>query len=103
MTDQTSSSTLQKAGSGRKVLIAIVAIPAVVLLLSTGLYYMVNTKAISLSTVNNGTLVSPPIRLTELSLKTPQGDDYDYSLPEPKWSFLVIAGRDCNRVCERML
>lgn len=92
-----------KAGSGRTVLYAIVGIPVAVLLLSTLLYYMANNKVLDLGTVNNGVLITPPLQLAELPLTTRNGQPYDYSQPEPKWSFVVIGGSECQHSCERML
>tara|TARA_R110000868_G_scaffold391396_1_gene661383 strand:- start:30728 stop:31363 length:636 start_codon:yes stop_codon:yes gene_type:complete len=92
-----------KSGGGRKVLYAIVAIPVAVLLFSTVLYYMADNKVLNLGTVNNGTLITPPIQLADLPLTRSNGEAYDYHQPESKWSFVVIGGSECNARCERML
>ena len=92
-----------KNNSGKKIIIIMVAIPVFILLLSTGLYYMANNKMVNLGTVNNGTLITPPLRLSDLNLKQADGQTFDYTKPERKWSFVVIGGKECDDVCERML
>jgi hypothetical protein len=87
----------------RKVIVGIFAIPALVFLLSTGLYFMVKSKAIDLGTVNNGQLVLPPLQVDTLSIRDLQQQPFDYSKPEPKWAFVIVGDRDCANDCERML
>jgi len=87
----------------RKVILAIFGIPALVFLLSTITYYLVETRAIDLETVNNGQLITPPLQFAELELFTVNGDEFDYTKPEPKWAYLVIGDRYCSNDCERML
>ncbi|MGK0440912.1 MAG: cytochrome oxidase Cu insertion factor (SCO1/SenC/PrrC family) [Pseudohongiellaceae bacterium] len=92
-----------KSGSGRKILIIMVAIPLVVILLSTALYFMADKKMLDLGGVNNGVLITPPIQLNELGLTKQNGEAFDFTTPEAKWSFVVVGGSVCNDVCERML
>ena len=87
----------------RKVIGAIFGIPIIVLLLSTALYFLVETKTINIGTVNNGQLVTPPLEFSTLPLATSNGETFDYSKPEPKWAFVVIGDSDCINDCERML
>ena len=87
----------------RKVILGIFGVPAVVILLSTILYFLVNSKTIDLGTVNNGELITPPLQFAELSLNTVSGSAFDYSAPEPKWAFTVLGDQHCINACERML
>ena len=87
----------------RKIILAIFGIPAIIFLLSTLLYYLVETKSIDLGTVNNGELITPPLPFSELPLLDLKGNAVDYSQPEPKWSFVVIGDQYCRNDCERML
>lgn len=87
----------------KKVILFMVAIPTVILLVSTLLYYMAENKIISLGTVNYGELISPPLKLTDLELKTLDQNALDYFQTEPKWSFVVIGGKDCDSLCEKIL
>ena len=105
MTDQALTTEPAKANNsnGKKILLTIVGIPVVVLLFSTALYYLANNKVIDLGTVNNGTLVVPPLQFSKLDLSHSNGKPFDYSQPERKWSFVVIGGAECNEACERML
>ena len=93
----------QTQANGRAVLLTILAVPVVVLLLSTALYYLVDSKAIDLGTVNNGTLVVPPLRFSELALTKQDGSPYHYGEPTPLWSLVVFDSGKCLSDCERML
>lgn len=101
MTDQAVQTN--QPSNGKKILLTIVAIPVAILLLSSVLYYMANNKMVDLGTVNNGTLISPPLLLSDLNLKTADGQVFDYTKQDSKWSFVVVGGKDCNETCERML
>jgi hypothetical protein len=87
----------------RRVLLGIVGIPALIFMLSTLLYYLVESKTVELGTVNNGALIVPPLPFNELPLTTITGEKFDYSKPEPKWAFVVIGDRDCKGDCEKIL
>jgi hypothetical protein len=89
--------------SNRNVLIGIVGIPILVIVLSSVLYFLVNSKSVDLGTVNNGTLVQPPLALAEQSIFKLSGERFDYSKPEPKWAFVVFAGEQCDEECAPML
>ena len=97
------SKTDEQVKKNRKVILGIFGIPALVFLLSTGLYFLVETKAVDLGTVNNGQLITPPLPFAELPLTTLTGEAFDYSKPEPKWAFVVLGDRYCQGECERML
>jgi hypothetical protein len=87
----------------RKVILAIFGIPVAILLLSSLLYFLVETRTVDLGTVNNGELIVPPLQLAEQPLSTIDDQAFDYSKPEPKWAFVVIGDRHCVDSCERML
>lgn len=87
----------------RKVILAIFGIPVAILLLSSLLYLLVETRTVDLGTVNNGELIVPPLQLAEQPLSTIDDQAFDYSKPEPKWAFVVIGDRHCVDSCERML
>jgi hypothetical protein len=87
----------------RRVILAICGIPVLVILASTIMYFLVDSKAIDLGTVNNGKLITPPLQFTELPVKDLDGSLFDYSQPEPKWAFVVIGDQYCQNTCERML
>ena len=87
----------------RRVLLGIVGIPVVIFALSTGLYFLVQSKVIELGTVNNGELILPPLRFTDMPLMTVDDERFDYSQPEAKWAFVVIGDSRCEGECERML
>lgn len=87
----------------RKVILAIFAIPALVFLVSTGLYFLVETKTVDFGTVNNGQLIVPPLQFSELALTTLSGEKFDYSKPEPKWAYIVFGDKRCIDSCESML
>lgn len=89
--------------ANRRVILWLFGIPIVVFALSTALYYLVTHDMVHLGTVNHGKLVNPPLRLTDLPLKTLDGAPYAYDQPEAKWTFLVIGDAECAGDCERML
>lgn len=97
------TATEKQTAKGRKILLAIIGIPIVIILLSTSLYYMVDTKVVDLGTVNNGTLITPPLRFSELPLLDLNGQAQVYGQPEPKWTYVVFGGAECVDDCERML
>lgn len=87
--------------NNRKVIVAICGIPVIVILLSSLLYYLVNSKGVDLGTVNNGELITPPLLLpsdlSSLPTETVDGDQ------EPKWAYMIIGDKHCIDACERML
>ena len=93
----------QQNRKNRKIILGIFGIPAAVLVLSSVLYLLVNTKTVVLGTVNNGELILPPLPLVDLPLTTPNGETFDYSKPEPKWAFIVFGDDDCQDSCAKML
>ena len=97
------TTTAQQTAKGRRILLAIVGIPIAIILLSTALYFMVDSKVVDLGTVNNGTLITPPLRFSELPLQALDGHAQAHNKTEPKWSYVVFGGAECINDCERML
>ena len=93
----------QQLKKNRKVILGIFGIPAVIILLSTMLYLMVDAKVVDLGTVNNGSLVVPPLAFTESPLTGLDGEHFDYMQPEPKWAFIVFGDQQCIESCQQML
>ena len=93
----------QQIKKNRKVILAIFGIPVAILLLSSLLYVLVESKTVDLGTVNNGELIVPPLQFAEQKLIKLNGDAFDYTKPEPKWAFVVIGDKYCSDSCERML
>jgi cytochrome oxidase Cu insertion factor (SCO1/SenC/PrrC family) len=87
----------------RKVILAICGIPIAIILFSTALYFLVETKTVDLGTVNNGQLIVPPLEFSALSLTTLSGEKFDYSKPDPKWAYIVFGDKRCINACESML
>jgi len=81
----------------------IAGIPVLVIVLSSVLYFLVDSKSVDLGTVNNGVLVQPPLALAEQPMLALSGERFDYSKPEPKWAFVVFAGHHCDDDCAPML
>ncbi|MCP3909136.1 MAG: hypothetical protein GY712_14100 [Oceanicoccus sp.] len=98
-----SQQEVEQNRKNRKVILGIFGIPALVFILSTGLYLLVSSKAVDMGTVNNGELLVPPLQFAELPLMNIDGETFDYSKPEPKWAFVVLGGQRCEGSCERML
>lgn len=84
-------------------LLGLFGIPILVFAISTALYYLVQSGTVTLGTVNNGILIDPPLKITDLPLIAPSGEDFDYEQSDPKWTFLVIGDSACRGDCERML
>lgn len=98
-----SDQPVAQASSNKKVFLGIVGIPVLVILLSTALYFLVQSRSVDLGTVNNGELISPPLQFGQLPLTGIDGGAFDYSKPEPKWTFIVIGDQNCRASCEKML
>lgn len=103
MTESYTPQEKEQNKKNRRVILGIFGIPVLIIVLSTALYYLVESKAIDLGTVNNGELISPPLQFSELPLQTLSGEVFDYSKPEPKWAYVVVGDRECKDYCERML
>ena len=93
---------MQPARRNKRTLFILFCLPLTLFVLATVLYYLADARLIDLGTANKGTLIIPPLSMTELTLTNQQGDPFDYTA-EPLWTLLVIGGKQCNDVCERML
>lgn len=94
---------IKQRNQGRKIIVTIVAIPVVIILFSSLLYYLADNKIIDLGTVNHGELMSPPVQFSEIEMNHLDGGQFDYAKPDPKWAFVVIGDRYCQGACEKML
>lgn len=89
--------------SRRLPLILIFLIPVVVILSSTVLYYLADSKMIALGEANRGELIVPPLQLSGIKLFDAAGGEIDYSQPEPRWTLMKVGGASCRAKCERVL
>lgn len=90
-------------GTSKKQVALILAIPVVVVLLSSILFLMAKENVISFGTVNRGTLIRPPVPLPTLRLSRNDGSEFMFDLPDSRWLFVVVGGQDCRAACEQML
>ena len=99
----TQTPTAKPPHANRIALVLIFAIPVVVILASTLLYYLADSKAVDLGTANRGQLITPPVEIATLKLRDSSDQLLDYSQPKPRWSYLMFGGASCEGMCERML
>ena len=99
----TQSPTAKSPHTNRIALVLIFAIPVAVILGSTALYYLADSKVVDLGTANRGQLITPPVKIDALHLRDNSDQPLDYSQPEPRWSYLILGGARCEGMCERML
>ena len=88
------------------VLLLIAGIPVMVVLIATWLWYYVVQGDLDLvailGTSNNGDLVQPPRQLVG-DTGEPGDLSTSYGQMEPKWTFLILGGPQCDEVCENTL
>jgi len=101
MSRKVSEKDIQK--SNRIVLLLIVGIPTLIILMSTGLFLLADNRVIDLGVSSKGQLIQPPIQLLDADLKNTDLSFFDYGTPDPRWTFLVIGGAQCDELCQRML
>jgi cytochrome oxidase Cu insertion factor (SCO1/SenC/PrrC family) len=99
----TQTPTAKPPHGNRIALVLIFAIPVVVILASTFLYYLADSKVVDLGTANRGQLITPPLEIATLKLRDGSGQPLDYSQPKPRWSYLMFGGKRCEGMCERIL
>ena len=99
----TQTPTAKSPHANRIALVLIFAIPVAVILGSTLLYYLADSRAIDLGTANRGQLITPPVKIATLKLRDSSDQPLDYSQPKPRWSYLMFGDRRCEDMCERML
>ncbi|GAB3370293.1 hypothetical protein NCG89_09520 [Spongiibacter taiwanensis] len=90
-------------GTSKKQVALILAIPVLVVVLSSILFLMAKENVINFGTVNRGTLIRPPVPLPELQLSRNDGSEFMFDLPDSRWLFVVVGGTDCRGACEKML
>lgn len=89
--------------SNRLVLFFILAIPVLVIVISTMVYYLADNRVIELGTVNRGVLVSPPLSIADIDFNETSGHDFVFSQSTPIWTLLVLYRGLCDDDCEQML
>ena len=89
--------------NSKKQLGLILSIPVVVVLFSSILFFLAKENVINFGTVNQGTLIRPPVQLGELHPVRNDGGEFLFDLPESKWVYIIVGGRQCRDACERML
>ena len=87
----------------KKLLSIILAIPIVVILVSSAVFYLAKQDIISFTTVNRGTLINPPMQLGDLHPLRRDGGEFLFNRAESRWVFMVVGGSICHDACERML
>lgn len=93
-----------EASSGSKKQVALIlAIPVVVILLSSLLFMLAQRNVLDFGTVNRGALIRPPVQLSSLHPQRIDGSEYLFNQPESKWVYMVVGGKTCEGACERML
>jgi cytochrome oxidase Cu insertion factor (SCO1/SenC/PrrC family) len=95
--------TAKSPNANRISLVLIFAIPVAVILASTLLYYLADSKVVDLGTANRGELITPPVEIATLKLRDSSDQPLDYSQPKPRWAYLMFGGTRCEGMCERML
>lgn len=87
----------------RTTLLMIVAIPVLVLLLSTVLYWLADARVIALDTANRGELVQPPLPLASILLSDERGQPFTWGQSDSRWILLQVGGADCDETCRQLL
>ncbi len=95
--------TSEQSSASKKQVTLILAIPVVVILLSSLLFVLAQKNVLNFGTVNRGSLIQPPVALPELKPTRLDGSEYLFDTPDSRWLFMVVGGRDCRGDCERML
>ncbi|MGB1905808.1 MAG: hypothetical protein ACPHN3_00675 [Spongiibacter sp.] len=95
--------TSEGSATGKKQLTVILAIPIVVIALSSLLFVLAQKNILNFSTVNRGTLIVPPVQMEELHLKRTDGSEFLFDQVDSKWVWAVVGGQTCTGPCERML
>lgn len=89
--------------SSKLILSLIVGIPLLVIAFSSVLYQLANRDVIELGTVNNGTLIQPPVAIADLQPQHRNGEAVEFNLADSLWQFVVVGDADCDQHCEAML
>ncbi|WP_372809977.1 hypothetical protein [Litorivivens sp.] len=89
--------------SSKLVFSLIVGIPLLVIAFSSLLYMLANRDVVSLGTVNNGTLIQPPLQIDKLAPIHRNGEPVAFNEIDSLWQFVVIGDGYCEANCEAML
>ena len=89
--------------SNRLTLLLIIGIPILIILLSSLMYWLAENRVVALDTVNNGTLITPPLQIDEIPLHDRFGNNIRYQQLDPVWTLLVVGDGGCDSRCEQLL
>lgn len=89
--------------SSKVIFSLIIGIPLLVIAFSSLLYQMANRDVISLGTVNNGTLIQPPLDIAKLDPRHRNDETVQFNQPDSLWQFVVVGDGYCEQACEAML
>lgn len=95
--------TSEASSASKKQVALILAIPVVVILLSSLLFMLAQRNVLDFGTVNRGALIRPPVQMSSLHPQRADGSEFLFNQPESKWVYLVVGDRHCQGACERML
>lgn len=93
------------ANKNRMVLLMIAGVPVLIILASTWLWYYVASGRIDivdfLGTSNAGSLLEPPLSLSELDLRDSAGNAFDIRGDRPTWRILLLGSGVCGEQCRK--
>jgi hypothetical protein len=87
----------------KKQLTIILAIPIVVVTLSSLVFVLVQKQILVLGTVNIGTLIHPPVQWGDLHPTRVDGGEFEFNRADSTWLYAVVGSSTCTGECERML
>lgn len=96
------SETQANTGSKKQVAL-IMAIPIIVVVFSSLLFFLAKENVINFGTVNRGNLIRPPVQMADLSPQRNDGSSFMFDLPDSKWVYMVVGGQSCRENCKHML
>lgn len=84
--------------------IAAILIMSIVLLPMTAAYIIYHTGfGMPKGTANKGVLMTPPVALPELALRSLEGELWDINANEKKWRYIIPGFSTCDATCEENL
>ena len=95
--------TSELPSGSKKQVALILAIPVLVIAVSSVMFLLAQKRVLDFGTVNRGSLIQPPVQLSELTPTCVDGSEYLFDTAESRWVFMVVGGRECQGACERML
>lgn len=93
----------EQPSTSKKQVALILAIPVLVIAISSVMFLLAQKRVLDFGTVNRGQLIQPPVQLSELRPTRADGGEFLFDTAESRWVFMVVGGRDCSGACERML